>query len=183
MKHKINLNNITIIWNRLYSNLKIFSAICSISIALMLLGTIVSVPQSYGTLESTIFSKLTVYDSDSFDYKCADGKTVTIKSNGIHLDAKKSGSSFTGTWKLTGEDGGVKSGSISSGKVSSPDKEGLTPVSFSGPIKSDNLCAKGSSSNSQTMDISTHCGGDDDVYVNFKSGGASNKNLAHVSCS
>lgn len=163
--------------------MKLFLNIICMIVTVTILGSMVFLPYLHVSATSNsveTVKKINVYESNSFNYKCIDGKTVHAK--GIDLEASKSGSSFTGSWKIHGENGGLKSGSITSGKVLPKDKEELTPVSFQGPIKIDTLCAKGSlNSNDQTMEITTFCFGDDDVYVTFKSG-TTNKDLAHVGC-
>jgi len=110
------------------------------------------------------------------NYKCSDGKTVKTKGT---FEATKSGSTWKGTWKLTGEGGGIKDGSITNAKVSSGDPQ---PTSLSGQVKTDNLCAKGATEGSKTMSISTYCGGDEDVRTNFKESGGSGETFAHVEC-
>ena len=164
------------------------TTILCLTITLTLVGAMIFIPHSYAatssdnSASSSSLKKVTVLDSQSFNYKCIDGKTVKAKI--INLDASKSGSSYKGTWKISGANGGVKSGSITSGKQGTADKEGVTPISFSGPIKSDTLCATGAaaSSSSQTMQISTYCFADDDVRTTFKSGTTSSEGLAHVEC-
>ena len=125
----------------------------------------------------TDYKKIKMLSGGTINYKCSDGKTVKTKGT---FEATKSGSSWKGTWKLTGEGGGgVKDGSITHAKISSGDPQ---PTSLTGPVKSDNLCALGAGSGSKTMSISTYCGGDDDVRTHFKEGGGSGETLAHVEC-
>jgi hypothetical protein len=130
---------------------------------------------------STSVKSVKILESQAFNYKCIDGKSVNVKK--VNLDAIGSGSSWKGTWKISGVNGGVKSGSITSGKIL-PKKGDLTPVSFSGPIKADSLCAVGLGASANTMKMSTFCFADDDVRLTWnENGNINDKALNHVQCS
>jgi hypothetical protein len=134
-----------------------------------------------GASSSTSVKSVKILESQAFNYKCIDGKSVNVKK--VNLDATGSGSSWKGTWKITGVNGGVKSGSITSGKIL-PKKGDLTPVSFSGPIKADSLCAVGLGASVNTMKMSTYCFADDNVRMTWnENGNINDKALNHVQCS
>ncbi|CAN5891351.1 hypothetical protein BH23THE1_BH23THE1_32760 [soil metagenome] len=123
-----------------------------------------------------------MYDNDTYTYKCSE--THSIDTKGVNLNASKKSSGYVGAWKINGNSDQEISGSITSGKIIPNDKEGLTPVSFTGNIITDTTCNHDTSQDlySDAIQISTYCFGDDNVYLTFK-GIATSEDLAHVQCS
>ncbi len=123
-----------------------------------------------------------MYDDETYTYKCSE--SLSIDTKGVNLNASKTSSGFAGAWKINGNNNQGIYGTITSGKIMPNDKEGLTPVSFSGTIMTDTMCNHDTIQDlySDAIQISTYCFGDDNVYLTFK-GIATIEDLAHVQSS
>ncbi len=163
---------------------KLFTSGALMAIVLVLYLTLMSTPNSFAVKEGSLMkiNEVNVYDDDTYTYKCSE--SVSIDTNGVNLNASKTSSSFVGAWKISANNDQEISGSITSGKIMPNDKEGLTPVSFSGTIMTDTMCNHDTSRDlySDAIEISTYCFGDDEVYLTFKEI-ATSEDLAHVQCS
>lgn len=163
---------------------KLFPRIALLAIVSILCLIIMSGPNSFAAKKGSDIkiNEVNVYDDDTYSHKCSDSHT--IDTNGVNLNASKSNSGFVGAWKINGNSNQEITGSITSGKIMPKDKEGLTPVSFSGNIITNTMGNQGTPQNphSEPIQISTYCFADDDVYLTFK-GNVTSEDLAHVECS
>ena len=146
--------------------------------------SLLTIPSSLAVKAGSIpkITEVNVYDDDTYTYKCSEIKL--IYTNGVNLNASKTKTGFIGVWKMNSSNYDEKiSGKITSGKIMSNDKEGLTPVSFSGTIVNDIMCNDDTNQDrdSEIIQISTYCFADDSVYLTFK-GIITSKDLAHVQC-
>jgi len=147
--------------------------------------SLLTIPSSLAVKAGSLpkITEVNVYDDDTYTYKCSESKL--IDTNGVNLNASKTKTGFIGVWKMnSSNDDQEMSGKITSGKIMSNDKEGLTPVSFSGTIVTDTMCNNATSQDpdSEIIQISTYCFADDNVYLTFE-GITTSEDLAHVQCS